>query len=74
MQTVGQRIAERRKELGLSQERLAKRAGLSRRWLIEAEQCPDLDPSLRISMIRGIARALGVSIGWLCDGDEDMAA
>jgi transcriptional regulator with XRE-family HTH domain len=75
MQTVGQRIAARRRQLGLTQIDLAHRAGMSRRWLIMAERSPH-DPSLQLGMLRRIAKALGVSVGWLADGTrrERLAA
>ena len=35
---LGLAIRERRKQLGLDQQTLARRAGVSRQWIIEAEQ------------------------------------
>jgi y4mF family transcriptional regulator len=35
---IGLAVRSRRRELGLSQERLAERAGVGRQWLVEVEK------------------------------------
>lgn len=76
METVGQRIKARRRQLGISQSQLAAAAGISRRCLIYAEHNPDRDPSLRLGTLRRIARELDVTVGYLADDPRDprMAA
>ena len=69
MATVGKRIRQRRKELGLSQRQLAA-PGVSYAYVsrIEADQ---RKPSVRA--LRALAPKLGVSVHWLETGEEDPA-
>ena len=68
--TLGQRIAEGRKKLGLSQEAFGDRLGISRqavsKWESDAA-VPEIDKLITMS------RIFGVSIGWLL-GVEDPEA
>ena len=68
---LGKRIREIRKSQGLSQERLAERAGISAQYVSNIErgkENPTLDLLLRL------ADALKVSLGQMCDFEtvEDM--
>lgn len=63
---LGKRIGEMRKRQGLSQERLAERAGISAQYVSNIErgkENPTLDLLLRLS------EALRVSLGQMCDFD-----
>ena len=64
--TFGQRVAQKRKELGLSQEGLGERLGVSRqaiyKWEADAAM-PEIDKLITLS------RLFGVSVGWLL-GEE----
>jgi HTH-type transcriptional regulator/antitoxin HipB len=61
---LGAFIRERRTKLGLDQLALAKKAGTSRKWLIEAERCK---PSAEIGLILRTLKALGVGIDLRAD-------
>ena len=70
---LGNRIREIRKRQGLSQEKLAERAGISAQYVSNIErgkENPTLDLLLRLS------EALKVSLGQMCDfenvGDMDQ--
>ena len=67
--TIGQRIAERRKLLGISQENLGERMGVSRqaisKWEADAA-IPEIDKLIALSKL------FDVSVGWLL-GTEDTA-
>ena len=66
--TVGERIKQRRLELGLTQEELAKRMGYNGRTSVcVAEQRGDNVTTTRVAKF---AKALGVSQMWLMFGDE----
>lgn len=60
--TIGQRIAEERKKLGLSQEALGEKLGVSRqaisKWESDAS-VPEIDKLIILSKL------FGVSVGWL---------
>ena len=60
--TLGQRIAEQRKKLGLSQEALGERLGLSRqavsKWEADAA-VPEVDKLIALSKL------FSVPVGWL---------
>lgn len=61
-QTLGQRIAAERKKLGLSQEALGEKTGVSRQAISKWESdgaVPEIDKLIAMS------RLFGVSIGWL---------
>lgn len=65
--TIGQRIAQKRKELGLSQEGLGDRLGVSRQSIYKWESgtaLPEIDKLVALSKL------FGVSVGWLL-GVED---
>ena len=67
--TTGQRISEKRKELGLSQESLGEKLGVSRQSIYKWESdtsLPDVDKLISLS------RLFGVSVGWLL-GVEDVS-
>jgi len=67
--TMGQRIAERRKMLGLSQEGLGEKTGVSRQAISKWESdgaVPEIDKLVTLS------RLFGVSVGWLL-GVEDRS-
>lgn len=60
--TVGQRIAQQRKEHGLSQEALGEALGVSRQSVYKWESgstLPEIDKLIALS------RLYGVTIGWL---------
>ncbi|MBR3973722.1 MAG: helix-turn-helix domain-containing protein [Oscillospiraceae bacterium] len=68
--TMGQRIAERRKMLGLSQEALGDKVGVSRQAISKWESdgaVPEIDKLIALS------RLFGVSVGWLLGVEEQEA-
>ena len=67
--TVGQRIARKRKELGLSQEGLGERLGVSRQAIYKWESDAALP---EIEKLVNLSREFSVSVGWLL-GEEDDA-
>ena len=65
--TIGQRIAQKRKELGLSQEALGSKLGVSRQSIYKWEAdsaLPEIDKLIALS------RLFGVSVGWLLGVEE----
>lgn len=68
--TLGQRIAEQRKKLGLSQEALGERLGLSRqavsKWEADAA-VPEVDKLIALSKL------FSVPVGWLLGVEEELA-
>lgn len=69
--TVGQRIAQKRKELGLSQEGLGEQLGVSRQAIYKWESdaaLPEIDKLITLS------RIFSVSVGWLLGEEEPSAA
>ena len=67
-QTIGQRICGQRKKLGLSQEALGERLGVSRQAISKWEAdgaIPEIDKLIALS------RLFGVSVGWLL-GEEPV--
>ena len=65
--TIGQRIAQKRKELGLSQEALGDRLGVSRQSIYKWESdsaLPEIDKLVALS------RLFGVSVGWVLGVEE----
>lgn len=77
--TIGQRVGQKRKELGLSQEALGEQLGESRQSIYKWESdsaLPEIDKLIALS------RLFGVSVGWLlgveepprADGAEDSDA
>ena len=66
--TVGQRIAQKRKELGLSQEGLGEQLGVSRQAIYKWES----DASLpEIEKLITLSRIFSVPVGWLLGVEED---
>ena len=68
--TMGQRIAERRKKIDLSQEALGEKLGVSRQAISKWESdgaVPEIDKLIALSKL------FGVSVGWLL-GIEESAA
>lgn len=69
--TFGQRIAAERKKLGLSQEQLGERTGVTRqaisKWEADAA-IPEIDKLIALSKL------FGVSVGWLLGVEETPAA
>ena len=65
--TMGQRIAEQRKKLGLSQEALGEKMNVSRQAISKWESdgaVPEVDKLIALS------RLFGVSVGWLLGVEE----
>ena len=68
--TVGQRIAQKRKELGLSQEGLGDKLGVSRQAIYKWES----DASLpEVEKLVALSRIFSVPVGWLL-GEEELKA
>ena len=68
--TLGQRIAERRKMLGLSQEALGEKLGLSRQAISKWESdsaVPEIDKLIALSKL------FSVSVGWLLGTEEETS-
>lgn len=65
--TIGQRIAQKRKEQGLSQEALGDRLGLSRQAIYKWESDAALP---EIEKLVALSRLFGVSVGWLLGVEE----
>ena len=66
--TIGQRIAERRKLLGISQEALGEQMGVSRQAISKWEAdgaIPEIDKLIALSKL------FGVSVGWLLGTESD---
>jgi transcriptional regulator with XRE-family HTH domain len=68
---LGRRIVERRRQLGLTTEEVANRAGMAPGYLEYLEQTPSADPSAALLM--RLAAALEVSISILRGGQQDQA-
>ena len=66
--TIGARIREQRKKAGLTQEQLGAKLLMNKQTISEYEN-NHID--IKCSVIKEIARALGVSAGYLIEG-EDM--
>ncbi len=69
--TIGQRIAVKRKELGLSQIELGERMGVSRQSVSKWEgdaAIPEIDKLIALSKL------YGVSVGWLLGVEQDEAS
>jgi len=60
---VGLAIQERRKELGLDQAELARRAGVSRQWVVAIEQGK---PGAELGLVMRALKSLDLSL-WLGD-------
>ena len=66
--TIGQRIAQKRKERGLSQEALGDQLGVSRQAIYKWESDTALP---EIEKLVALSRLFGVSVGWLLGVEED---
>ena len=71
MMTTGQRIAQKRKELGLSQEALGDRLGVTRQSIYKWESDSALP---EIEKLVALSRLFGVSVGWLLGVEEPAPA
>lgn len=73
MNTLADRLRWAREEAGLSARGLAKLAGLaSERHVGLIEEGKRDNPELKT--LRAISSALGVTVGWLANGDEPAPA
>lgn len=68
--TIGQRIAQKRKEQGLSQEALGERLGVSRQSIYKWESDTALP---EIDKLVALAKLFGVTVGWLLGVEEPAA-
>ena len=68
--TIGQRIAQKRKEQGLSQEALGERLGVSRQSIYKWESDAALP---EIDKLMALAKLFGVTVGWLLGVEEPAA-
>lgn len=66
--TIGQRIAQKRKEMGISQEILGERMGVSRQAIYKWESDTALP---EIEKLVSLSKLFGVSVGWLLGVEED---
>lgn len=62
------RIRERREELGISQEELAKRVGCSRQYVVAIES--DKETNVSSKLLLAIARVLGTTTDYLLFNDN----
>ena len=67
--TIGQRIAQKRKELGLSQEALGEQLGVSRQSIYKWESDSTLP---EIEKIVTLSRLFSVPVGWLLGVEESV--
>ena len=68
--TTGQRVAQKRKELGLSQEALGEKLGVSRQSIYKWESDSALP---EVEKLVALSRLFGVSVGWLLGVEETPA-
>lgn len=69
MNTIGERIQQQRKSKGLSLIKLSKLSGVSKTYLSEIESGQKSNPSADVLL--KIATALGVSLPYLIQGDQN---
>ena len=69
--TLGERIAQKRKELGLSQEALGEKLGVSRQAIYKWESDATLPEVEKLVALSGL---FGVSVGWLLGTEEGETA
>lgn len=69
--TLGERIAQKRKELGLSQEALGEKLGVSRQAIYKWESDTTLPEVEKLMALSGL---FGVSVGWLLGTEEGETA
>jgi transcriptional regulator with XRE-family HTH domain len=67
MPTIGERIKNRRLELGLSQDTLAQQAGISKSFLSDLETGKR---SIGAETLLDLGRAMNVSLDFLMSGEE----
>jgi transcriptional regulator with XRE-family HTH domain len=67
MPTVGDRVKQRRLELGLSQDALARRAGISKSFLSDLETGKR---SVGAETLLDLGRAMSVSLDFLMTGED----
>ena len=65
--TIGQRIAQKRKELSLSQEQLGEQLGVSRQAIYKWESDSALP---EVEKLVALSKLFGVSVGWLLGVEE----
>lgn len=65
---VGERIAKLRKNLGLTQEKLAEQADISIQFLVQIEHGKR---TMKIGTLRKLCSALSVSADYIINGTED---
>lgn len=68
--SVGQRITQKRKELGLSQESLGEQLGVSRQAIYKWESDATLP---EIEKLIALSRIFSVSVGWLLGVEDEPA-
>jgi HTH-type transcriptional regulator/antitoxin HipB len=68
---LGAFIRERRTRLGMDQIELAKKAGTSRKWLVEVEQGK---PGAEIGLILRTLKSLEISIDLAANSEVDTSA
>ena len=68
---LGAFIRERRTKLGMDQIALAKKAGTSRKWLVEVEQGK---PRAEIGLILRTLKSLGVSVDLKADSFHETSS
>ncbi len=71
METVGQRVAAKRRQRVLTQKELADKARVAVVTVSRIENGGD-DANPRPGTVRRLAAALGVDAGWLLFGGEDV--
>ena len=69
---VGQRLLQKRRERGWTQQELAVHAGVSQGLIARIERGNVRDPAA--SIIRRLANALGVTADWLIGMNDDDPA
>lgn len=69
--SIGQRIAQKRKERGLSQEALGEQLGVSRQAIYKWESDSALP---EIEKLIALSRIFSVSVGWLLGEEENSAS
>lgn len=66
--TTGQHVAQKRKELGISQEALGERLGVSRQSIYKWESDSAMP---EVEKLVALSRLFGVSVGWLLGVEEE---
>lgn len=71
-QTIGQRIEQRRKQLGLTLDDIANEIGVARSTVQRYEK--DSIEKVKLPVIEAMARVLNVNPAWLCCKSDEMVA